>query len=78
MLSRDSKRIQGPLKTNPISNFITDRCKKDENITPLFDEDGHRKDGRMPDELLPIYLRTGMNVYYNLIDKKIEGFILPS
>ena len=66
MFSRDSKRIQGPLNTRPISSFAKkdDRKTAEENdgdkLIPLCNENGRRIDGRKLDECLPVYLRTGI------------------
>ena len=63
MLSRDSKRIQGPSSTTPVSAFLKDdreSIKINDQAPALCDKDELRADGRRLDECLPVYLRTGM------------------
>lgn len=58
MLGRDSRRIQGPSESKPISQFIKDDHENNSERL-LCDENGQRADGRRLDEIRPVYLRTG-------------------
>ena len=59
MLGRDSRRIQGPSDSKPISQFLKDNHENDSTKGFSCDENGLRADGRRLDEIRPVYLRTG-------------------
>ena len=59
MLGRDSRRIQGPSQSKPVSQFMKENHESDSCERLLCDENGLRVDGRRLDEIRPVYLRTG-------------------
>lgn len=59
MFGRDSRRIQGPLESQPIALFSKPK-DKNEALHSLIDEEQSRIDGRRLDEIRPLYLRTGV------------------
>ena len=58
MFGRDSRRIQGPLESQPIALFSKPK-DKNQALHSLIDEEQSRIDGRRLDEIRPLYLRTG-------------------
>ena len=77
MLGRDSRRIQGPSQSKPVSQFIKENHESDSSSERLLrDENGLRADGRRLDEIRPVYLRTGKSFLIRKVSVSYELSII--